>query len=111
MPSRFPHSSAREAHILSNREGNATFVLNVNALSSRARPALPSAKSFLNKADWRQAVGEQIANSDDLNLLPGSELLTPVERQVSLFFIFLISIRELNSGFNILLVATEVGTI
>nr|CAG4634755.1 EOG090X058A [Alona affinis] len=76
-----PNSSAREAQVLSNREGNVSFS-GLNASSSRPRPVLPSVKTLLNRADWREAVSEQIANSDDITLCPGSELLTPVERQI-----------------------------
>nr|CAG4643175.1 EOG090X058A [Ilyocryptus agilis] len=48
--------------------------------------------SLLTRADWREAVSEALAKSDDLSLCPGSELLTPVERQVG-FHLFKIYIH------------------
>nr|CAG4641657.1 EOG090X058A [Eurycercus lamellatus] len=75
-------TAREEVPILSSREKRVKSCNVLNVSSSRAHPGLPSASALLNQADWREAVGEQIANSDDLTLCPGSELLSPVERQV-----------------------------
>ncbi len=83
----WPSSSARgENQPLSNQERNACNAHNV--LNIRALPVLPSANAFTSQVEWREAVSETIANSDDFSLCPGVELLSPGERQVIIFFIY-----------------------
>lgn len=73
-------SARGENQPLSNQEGNACNARNV--LNIRALPVLPSVNAFSNQVEWREAVSETIANSDDFSLCPGVELLSPGERQI-----------------------------
>lgn len=43
---------------------------------------VPSANARLSQSEWQEAVANFLAKSDDLTLCPGSELLSPVEKQV-----------------------------
>ena len=82
------HSNAREEALLSNcRDGRVTSfgnnnsVLNVSNNLARPAPAL-SASARMSQSEWQEAVANHIAKSDDLTLCPGSELLSPIEKQV-----------------------------
>lgn len=43
---------------------------------------VPSANARLSQSEWQEAVANFLAKSDDLTLCPGSELLSPVEKQI-----------------------------
>uniref|UniRef100_A0A0P5IF14 Transcriptional adapter n=1 Tax=Daphnia magna TaxID=35525 RepID=A0A0P5IF14_9CRUS len=74
------HSSFRDAKVISFGSNNSN-VLSVS--SSQARPVpVPSANARLSQSEWQEAVANFLAKSDDLTLCPGSELLSPVEKQV-----------------------------
>lgn len=76
-------SVKREVPIQSCREGKPTScnVLNVSN-SHPTQHGLPSV-SLLNQTNWQEATVASLAKSDDLNLCPGSELLSSAERQVT----------------------------
>ena len=61
---------------------NNNNVLSVSSSPARLVPAL-SANARLSQSEWQEAVANFLAKSDDLTLCPGSELLSPVEKQVS----------------------------
>ena len=46
-----------------------------------------SASNRLSQSEWQEAVSNYLANIDDLTLCPGSELLSPVEKQVRFSFL------------------------
>ncbi|KAI9558683.1 hypothetical protein GHT06_015472 [Daphnia sinensis] len=74
------HSSFRDAKVISFGSNNSN-VLSVS--SSQARPVpVPSANARLSQSEWQEAVANFLAKSDDLTLCPGSELLSPVEKQI-----------------------------
>lgn len=79
-------SNAQEEGPLSSRDARVASYGNNNVLSvsnnlARHVPA-PSASSRLSQSEWQEAVANYLSKSDDLNLCPGSELLSPIEKQV-----------------------------
>nr|CAG4650937.1 EOG090X058A [Simocephalus serrulatus] len=72
-------SNCRDAKVTSF--GNNSSVLNVTNSLVRHGHAL-SANSRLSQSEWQEAVSNHLAKSDDLTLCPGSELLSPVEKQI-----------------------------
>ena len=62
--------------------GSNSSVLSVASSLARLGPAL-SANTRLSQSEWQEAVANFLIKSDDLTLCPGSELLSPVEKQVS----------------------------
>lgn len=84
-----PLSSFRDAKVTSFGSNNNSSVLSVSSSLPRLGPVL-SANTRLSQSEWQEAVANFLAKSDDLTLCPGSELLSPAEKQVSETIIIII---------------------
>jgi hypothetical protein len=90
-------SSGTKEEVLTSscQGGKVTSCSVLNVLNSQVRhEPIPSASTLLsfkgdwNQSNWQEAVKNFLLDCDDLTLCPGSDLLTPQERQVSECFVF-----------------------
>jgi hypothetical protein len=89
-------SSFRDAKVTSFGSNNNSSVLSVSSSLPRLGPVL-SANTRLSQSEWQEAVANFLAKSDDLTLCPGSELLSPAEKQVSETIILIIIFKVLSN--------------